>query len=76
MKKGKKVDPPPNRFSDNPKYPPKKNLAKTPRTPLPGFPTTVHLCFMFTFPDVQYFFDFLKPQLILYRYQPELINLN
>ena len=31
MKKGKKVDPP--RFSDNPKYPPKKNLAKTPRIP-------------------------------------------
>ncbi len=30
------------RFSDNPQYPPQKNLAKTPRTP-PGFPTTVHL---------------------------------
>jgi hypothetical protein len=23
----------PMKFSDNPKYPPKKNLAKTPRTP-------------------------------------------
>jgi hypothetical protein len=30
----------PPRFSDNPKYPPKKNLAQIPRTP-PGFPTTV-----------------------------------
>ncbi len=37
------MDPP--RFSDNPKYPPKKNLAKTPKTlPPSGFPTTVHLC--------------------------------
>jgi hypothetical protein len=32
-KKQKKWPPPP-RFSDNPKYPPKKNLAETPRTPL------------------------------------------
>jgi hypothetical protein len=31
-KKGKKSRPP--RFSDNPKYPHKNNLAKTPRTPL------------------------------------------
>jgi hypothetical protein len=30
------------RFSDNPKYPLKKNLTKTPRA-LPGFPTTVQL---------------------------------
>ena len=33
----------PPRFSDNHKYPPQKNLAKTPRTPPPGFPTTVNL---------------------------------
>jgi hypothetical protein len=30
--KGEKGDP--LKFSDNPNYPPKKNLAKTPRTPL------------------------------------------
>jgi hypothetical protein len=35
--KGEKGNPP--RFSDNPKYPPKKNLTKTPRTTPPGFPT-------------------------------------
>jgi hypothetical protein len=38
---GEKEDPP--RFSDNPKYPPKKILAKTPRASPTGFPTTVHL---------------------------------
>ena len=38
----------PHRFSDNSKYPPQKNLAKTPRTP-PAFRTTVHLWCVGTF---------------------------
>ncbi len=42
MKKNTKKGPPSPKFSDNPKYKPQKNSAKTPRTPS-GFPTTVYL---------------------------------
>jgi hypothetical protein len=50
-------------FSDNSKYPPPKNLAKTPRTTPThsGFPTTVHLLHSSTF----YLYPELKPSTVM-----------